>query len=582
MGSGANNDSQTGATAVFPRRSVRTDLGHLAWVARDVISHFKLSTLIVLILNLIGTAAGAAAVGALVLYARYLESGQPIQLAGMTIEPSRTTAGVIAFSAVMAALGLCSAACLYFTQWLVGRMTIRYLRMCVQRLVNVAADPAYAGWASIVPGRPHRVLHELTGRSARMTAMIMRRMVQVILPVIVFIIAATCLVAVSPLLTALLIPQMAAYLALLYRVMRGVTMNQAQFLEINRESRGDLRDALKDITESSLPVERKLDLASQCLQTPERELTDDLFARRRLADDRAHLLNTTFFVLCVQVLFVFFAIQAGRDGHSWSELLLYIVALRFAVTELRRVTATLVFISRLLPVFVPYRDFMRAAEELRQAHARQRTPKQPLPDRISIHCEGEPMLGSASGLELRRGSILWVLQSWRPSRSDLEAVAVQLERAARQSLDLLTRAQFVNALDGDNPSAGGFHLNGTPGAAIAAAQPSHEVCMVCGLELKGVDDRTVAKFADEIAGGFMVVVAKNPKLALDPSFKLLRGRVSGVVVMRDGCVAACGDLDWLKTNLAPIRAALMARTAVGDDDVELDGGDDGDDDDMEL
>jgi hypothetical protein len=549
-------------------------------VARDVVSHFKLTTLTVLILNLIGTAAGAAAVGALVLYARYLESGEPIHLAGMTIEPSRTTAGVIGFSTVMAALGLCSAACLYAMQWLVGRMTIRYLRMCVQRLVNVAADPVYAGWASIVPGRPHRVLHELTGRSARMTAMIMRRMVQVILPVIVFVIAASCLVAVSPLLTALLIPLMAAYLVLLYRVMRSVTMNQAQFLEINRESRGDLRDALKDITESSLPVERRMELAAQCMQTPERELTDDLFTRRRLADDRAHLLNTTFFVLCVQVLFVFFAIEAGRNGHSWSELLLYIVALRFAVLELRRVTATMVFISRLLPVFVPYRDFMRAAEELRRAHATHEAPDQPLPDRIAIRCEDQPIVSSASGVELRRGSILWVLQSWRPSRSDLEAVAVQLERAANRPLNLLARAQIVTGLNDDSPSPGALQLNGAPGATRTTSLPPHEVHMVSALELKSEDDRAVAQFMDHAAGGYTVMVAKNPRLALDASFKLVRDHVSGVVVMRDGRVEACGDLEWLKNNLASVRAMLASRKTDEDDDVDLDAADDGDDDDV--
>jgi ABC-type multidrug transport system fused ATPase/permease subunit len=568
----------------------------LKWVVRDGWRHFRAAFVGVLALNLIGTALGAATVAGIVLYARYLESGQPVGITGWELQPPQTVAGIIALATVMCVLGLISAAALYSMQWLSGRIVISYWRLCMRRLLRICADPAYAGWASLVPGRPQAAVWNLAGHSARITAVILRRLLLITLPVIVFMIATTCLIAVSPVLTGLLVPLMLAYLVLLHRITRAVVRQQADYLRASRGARAELRESIElanahDGAEAGAETSE----VERSLESPQRIRAEELYARRRLADDRVHLLNTVFFVVCVFVLFAFFSIQVGTSDHTWSELLLYVVALRFAVTELRRVTRMMVLMGRFVPLAARFRQFVEGAEALRRARAQSRESTPVLPDEITIECGAHLLWESSECVRMPRGSVLWVLLPWPPGRADLEAIPLRLQHAAREPLTLQGEAVHVvndhwpveieahssmNRVRHSHDQVATKERRAATASAETGPSSRRLVIVASGHDLRGIGARSIERMIGGYDQTFVILAARDPRVPLSSTFAGLADRTAGIVVMKDGEIVAGGNLEWLSDHLGPIRAALRRRTDDEVDDiVDDDDEDDADDDD---
>jgi hypothetical protein len=481
----------------------------------------------------------------------------------------------------------------------------------IERLLHIATNPAYAGWGSLLPGRPQAALARLSGYSAQITALIMRRVLNGILPLIIFLFASTALVVVNPVLTALLIPVLLAYLVPLYRITRGAAAIQVEYIRSNRAARTILRGVIARLTGLSMNADRKREEAKQCIAGPERMAVEDAYCRKRLAEDRVHLLNTVFFVVCAFVLFGYFGVAAGRGEQRWSELLLYIVALRFAVAELRRVTALMVMLSRCMPEFSRYRAFVDGAAAVRRSNEFASGQTALLPATLTLRCADSPILNGEPSLEVARGTIVWVLQPWKPTHVDLETIATRLwalagirglavdqtlcfagldeQDAPGTAVDVdaqdqwaqLGVAEKLREIVGHGEDAerrqAAQRLGPEATLTIAAGRllQSHEMIVIAAPVLRAMDESFVTSLMDMHRGGYVVLAAQDPRMVLAPEFDQLTDRVAGVVVLRDGKFIACGDIDWLQRHLSPLRTSLRPRAVEESDGSVLE--DDGDD-----
>ncbi|MCI0363941.1 MAG: hypothetical protein L0Y44_14830 [Phycisphaerales bacterium] len=617
-------------------QQLRTYLNRVAWIALDAVRRFRFAIVAVTILDIIGVLSGAAMLGGIVLLVKNAETPDPLVVWGISIPSVQNVPRMLAFAAVLAALGLLSAVSAYATKWLIGRIVIQYHNRCVKRLLQIVADPGCRGWQSAVEGPPYKAIIQLTGGDCRIISAALRHLLGIILPLATFLFATTALFVLDPLITLVLLPLAGLYIVPFYLINRGVARQQREFIRVNRTARGGLVEAIKNALAAGQHIDPAQQEPQACLSTQHWKRSEDLFCKRKLADDRMHLLNATFFVICLLGLFGFFAIQMHDGGGSWAAFLMYLVSLRFAISALRHVTSILVNISRYLPHVDRYCRFIERAEQIRKKRLKVNRSTQ-LPARFAIECSDHQLWNSAAQLEVRLGQAVWILIPWRPMHGDLEAVASALESRLNPPADLFTSAFFLAVPSAEiAPQSGVAAYPASPPiqskevepaattvAAAAALQDGTSPASTMRSQTALIDRtrepvpttrsdefaieqpeqalapsgaraifvsakvlaRTARNGADLVgparAHSCLFIVAGPTLEAAELATPGLPQKVAGGVVVRDSQIIACGDLDWLNSNLSSIRSFLQRDSAlhIGD---EADEADEGDEDDVEL
>jgi len=537
----------------FPRvhRQLRVYVDRVLWVTREGLRAYWPRILGVTALNTFGVLATAAVFLGVAAFARHLEKGgEPQSYLGIELAIS-TDAGALARSiAALALMGVLGALALYAAEWQIARIAAAYQRKCSLRLLAIAADPRFAGWQGLVDDAPRWAIQRLNS-AARITAFALRNVLRGILPVIVFIIAAAALIGVDPGLTAMLAPLVLVYLVPLYFINRGVARQQRAYKEAAPQAKRLLGEGLR-LIDSGEPAEAKLDWAAVAWDPPEHEQAARLFWKRRLANQRVQALNLVFFTVCLLGLFGFFGVktQAPEGERTWAEFLVFIVALRFVFYGVRQVTARLVKLSRFLPEYRAYTEFVDEAEGIRAGNARGGAAA--LPDVLVFRCGRDGQWGSVPRLRMQRSQSVVVLTPHRVTHGMLEAAAVRMAGALKEPADILRRSNLL-AQSADSVDA------------IVSADRETSIGDSGG--------ERMAPRADSGRGRYRFIIVDDAREALQLLEEIDRdgGSAAGVAVLEDRDIIACGDREWLAANLRAIEEHLIgARAAeVVEDDVEL-------------
>lgn len=612
MRAGRSRSARGAVTTRLITRQLRDYLGHIGWIAADAVHRWPGRIVVVTLLNLLGIAATVATFGGLILYARHLEAGDdPLRLLGLEVTLRDDPTFLAAYAALIAGVGLLAGAAVYYGEWFIARLTMRYQHRCTARLLRIAADPGFRGWAALLDPPARLAISRMAGIPLRLTAFAFRNMLQAILPACTFVVAAIVLVAVDPWLTLLLVPILAVYLVPLYFVNRGVARLHKAYMSTAPDARRNLSEGWRLLVDTGATPERKAEWIERDFDRDAQQTSALLFWKRKLSVARVQWVNTSFFVLCLIGLFIYFGVETQRGDRTWAEFLAFVVALRFAFGGVRQTTANFIKLSRFLPEYRAYIDFVEDAEAMKRERLASPQREEPLPDPIVIRCGRGGLWESAARLRIPRGGVVWILTADDPSEAELDALAVTLEEHAREEIDLLSRAAVharprferhltlaENALgpepderdlaslrewlasfgvldeidslpDGLDATADEEALStlslAARGAILAAPlRESGEVRIVAAHEISGVEPEAASgALACE---GLLVLVAADPDDVFDPTFEALNESAAGAIVLESRSIIAAGDLAWLESRAPEIRANLQrARVEAGGD-----------------
>jgi len=513
----------------------------------------------VVAINLFGVGSALASLAGALLYARHLERGERVfEVAGLELHFVETAAGFALYSLILIVIGILSALAIYLGEWFIARITVMYQHTLVTRILEVAADPLCAGWQLHFDESPKSAISRLAGIRTKLTAYAFRNMLRGILPIITFILSVWVLAYVDWRLTLAIVPIVAVWLIPLYLINRGVARLQKEYTRTSREARRTANAVYSGILESDDPPAGAQERARCAMDDPIHDRAAVMFWRRKLATRRVQAANTMLFVVCVIGLFLLFGLETAEGKRTWSEYIAYILALRFALSGIRQTTARFIKLSRYLPEYRAYTEFVDNAERIRAA--RTFASAEPLPDVLTLSLSGEKRWNSQRKIRLARGRVLWILTNEKPSVSVLGAYHAMIERAVR---------------NGGAPTMPAVLAAG----AIPAAPQKDMIIARAGVF---VGDQTEALVRAALDSRFLVLVTRDARLPLDDAFVPVRPAACGVVVADGWRLLGSGDLRWLESNLLEIVEAIQPRAEVGDDlasELELEDDDDDDDED---
>jgi ABC-type multidrug transport system fused ATPase/permease subunit len=576
-------------------------LNRAAWLVRDAFQHFRRRIFTIIFLSLAGISAATVGLGGLFLLARHLEKGMPIRLAGMTVIHAGNTGAILAVVALLVLMGILSGASLYYTEWLIARFAIDYRKRLLRRLLSTISDPAYDGWQAAINDIPLTFINRLSGSGTKITALALRHLLQGILPLLTFLFAAIAMIIIQPFLSGLLFPLIVCYLMPFYRMIRNVSRQSSALRAAEPKSKRKIKKAIDLVLETEVSPKQKMEMVRNGLESEEFDNAQMLFYQRKLADNRVQALNTTFFFSCFLILFAYFLLMVPSPERSWSELILFVVALRFTISGMRKVTSTIVKLSRFYPEYKTCMEFFDSVEKIRGHRIRTMKDARPLPASLPFRCGSSENGKVEKSVTVKKGQILWVIQPTPLSPGDLKAIAVWLENETRPSVDLLKNSGFHTDFQTDTPAtiaeiALGQKPDGnmekalwkefqrlgvdskffvlpnglnttTDDASIDTLSPEAMCAVHFGLPKPdralfmsaGPLSKLSPDFTKQLLSfpdAYYFLVTNNPKVVFRHAFSRLDESTAGIIIMNGPEIIDLGDLDWLKTNFTRISECL--------------------------
>ncbi len=505
----------------------------LAWVARDALPRWRSSVLLIVACNVLGLLTTLAAVGGVMAFARAAEKREPVNVLGRTFEINSGMGTLIGFGAVIALLGLISAACMFIADRLVLTLARRYHTLSAERAIALAADPRCRGWQIMLPESPRAIMLRLTGSGSRAMAFVLRDMLRIILPILAIAGSVGFLIYLDSKLTLALLPLTALYLLPLYLINRRVMRMQRLYRERSPEARREVGERLRDMLDEGHPPAHGDAIATGHAWAA---ALNGLYGRL-LADRRVQLLNAGFFILCLVAILLYFGVSAAEHGRPWSDLIFYLLALRYAMAAIKQSTALLAKFSRFFPEFHFYSRFIAQCEESK-AHADAAAAPASLPETLAIRIGRRSRWESQPTIRLHMPACLFVFVPAQPGHADMEAAMLRIQKRLADQHDLANLSTYIVNRDG-----------------LERLQTAmHRVAVLSGFAASRPEFAKIHEQRTDHLPGLMVIVDNDPvrclQLPLPPDHNV------HAVVIEDHRLIAGGNLRWLKLHHEEIAQSL--------------------------
>lgn len=552
---------QTFARARKVRGQFGRYVGALWWVVRDALPRWKWRVAAIVAGNFLGLAATVGAVGGVMQYARAAEHDHPLRILHFQIALGEGVRPLLLFGAAIAGLGLLAAACTYVTDRLILSLARQYQVACAHRALAIAADPLCRGWQIAGEHSPRAILARLSGGSSRVMGLMLRDLLRIILPTLTFIATVGFLFYVDSTLTLMLLPAAALYLLPLYLINRRVSRLQREYRERSSLARGEMSRRLRELLNSGRLESGVESLQREVFDGPDQRGALAALYGRLLADRRVHLLNASFFILCLVALLIFFGIQARDHARPWSDLIFYVLALRYAMTSLKQTTAMGAKFSRFFPEYSAYATFVINSRRTRIDRTSAITQSKSLPDVLTVRIGKQARWDSPRAIRIRTAQPVIILTAMSPSYADLEALALRMEQRLDEPFDLTTHAAFVAQVD-------------------AIERAPHDNLTLLVIEGSLATRPRVQQWLSARRPGELLMLAHDDVAAALELPENLRRPIGAVLICDGFRLVAGGELEWLRDHLEPITRFLHEQAESlrgrGGEDDSLDDDDDED------
>ncbi|MCK4911324.1 MAG: ABC transporter ATP-binding protein, partial [Thermodesulfovibrionales bacterium] len=381
-----------------------------SWLIRDSAWRFKGLVILVLATEFIGLGVHVSSVGFALYYAKAIQAGGLIEKFGYSIDP-RTSIELLFSVAVIVMLSLAVASTLIYISGIINlKLRWRYHKFCAIRVLErMDANLRYRGQEG--QRIDSDMLMKLVRVDSKSVGKILFMFTGMIVPSLASAVALAALFYLLPLLTVVLAAMMSVFIVFLYKVnIKGAnsTMNRERYAPISGK---EIKDVFRRILYSSIPLPKQGAWMQQKLFN--RGATKkffDAYEGRLKAPLSSTLVNDILLAGTLFVIIMMIGSKIITSGSGWGELAIYVVALQYALVNIKKATLKITVINRFYPRMKRYFNFLSLNEPT--------GPVEPL-EEVDIIVGPEPIGGSLDALSPRKGSVTCVISPEPPSRATL-------------------------------------------------------------------------------------------------------------------------------------------------------------------
>jgi ABC-type multidrug transport system fused ATPase/permease subunit len=330
----------------------------LRWLLLDSLWRKKYLTLVILGTGFLGVAFQVKVFGLVVYYAQRFSSGEKINFAKYTFDPRTSIELLLTGSIAVVILLFLSTLCTYFSRRSTLRMGREYEEFCAKRvfcLLGKGNDVFSAD--EEVKGESY--LYRLAKTDSRYANRVLRMMLSLVIPSITLLVAIAVLFYIKHSLTLIVTLLAGVFLFYQYRASRQAARHSKEFETLTSASARGYRTLIQHFRQQPANQTGRDMVEHLFAGGPVKKQLDSYEGRLRSVEN-SRLISGIFMSMILGFILLVMGMDIIHSGIGWGSLLVYLLALRFAMTNLQTVFSQITGINRFYPQVLRYFLFVQS------------------------------------------------------------------------------------------------------------------------------------------------------------------------------------------------------------------------------
>jgi hypothetical protein len=322
-------------------------------MVREAIWKRKWRVAMVLGTDLLSVGAQVGAITIALSYARMMQRGQlfTISQLGISVDPRESMWLLAAATAGALIAWQVSSLTRFFSDKTALRLSIGFEETCFLRVLSSLTNRLHL--SDELHGTPKQLSDIIRCSTAyvRQTGVASRVLLETIIPFVVFCISFSTLMITSVLLTGLVVLLCVLFMPMIWKINRQGVFSSKDFFALQPKAGTAKRNMIQNLTSSHTPRPLEPGHFEPVITETEIGKADDAFGRRMLVVQKSQMATQCLMGLGIATVMAVFGFQSLRHSQGWGSLVVYIIALRYCLTNLGRVSSALANLNRLYPSF---------------------------------------------------------------------------------------------------------------------------------------------------------------------------------------------------------------------------------------
>ena len=396
----------------------------ILWLLKDSVLRLKKSIILVLVLSKVSVLTQAATFILIILYIRKLSVGEHsisiLDEHRILLYPQSSNYYIYIVAVVIFTLIVLSEIGMYVSRRNTLNLDRRYNEICSRRVIeNVSSEKIFSKDVIQQSLLSKNVILRAGMKDSRCCGIVLRKLLDSIIPMLTVFFAFGILIYLNWKLTLLVLLFLCVYIILQASVSRKAAHYATTCEQISPIARRKFAEWIQYYQYASLPAPFSSSALDDLYHKGPLKTSLDAYIGRILTISESRLVTGLFSGLIFSLVFVFMAAKKSGSSINWGVVLTYLIALRFALINLKSLFVQVTTINRMYPSVNRYFCFLRSFEKTIDH-------KGPVPNQFDINVNGQIFSKSKKTVHLEPGSCMALITSYPLDRYSMGMILSSL------------------------------------------------------------------------------------------------------------------------------------------------------------
>gem|GEM_PF-578378 len=415
----------------------------LKLIAADSVWRFKKESFFILLTGFLGTSFQLLTIGLALYYAHTLEKGGIIKLLGLEFQARTSMALLFLLGMGVLPLLLLSAGLIYFSKTKTIALMRKYEEFCAKRIFSLFGSSIKVWMPPEQSFNNDRTISRLVRIDSRNNSRVLGIILAIVVPTIILLVSICTLFYTNIFLTCLMLVFFGIASFFQYKINIVGVRNSTRMENYVRDYVVEYNQIIQRQKNLSNPLpENEAWFENELFSSDKIKRYMDAYVGRLKVLETSHFVSNILFAIAIFMLLLIMGTRIIFKADNWSNLVIYLIALRYVLVNLRQLNRQITNINRFYPQIKRYFLFLKNTET-----SRENRTLDPVSYMIQAANSTE---NSLKTWQLSKGSKLGLVSAVKLNRYSLEFMFnCLLGHSGRESRNALESVWFM-ALDYGN------------------------------------------------------------------------------------------------------------------------------------
>jgi ABC-type multidrug transport system fused ATPase/permease subunit len=387
----------------------------IIWILKNSVFKYRGLAFLIIVAGVMGVVFQIKIFALIIYYARKFSSGDSIVLLDYVINPRESWKLLIAFSTGISLLLMFSYLCAYMSYRLSLKLARKFETVCAEIVFKLLMSNHIVELPSDKNAAKEKYILRLVRGDATWGYRFLISLMSMVVPALTLLVALATLFYLEMLLSSVIIIFIGLFAIIQLKINRKATTFTLDYERTSPLALVEMRSLLNKIKYG-------FNTRDDCISTEKvlssggiKKQQDAFFGRYNIVRQSAFA-SGIFLSVTLGLTLLFMGTSIIIDGHGWERLLVYLVALRYALTNMQTVFSNITGVNRYYPQVSRIFTFIKSFEQNKPTDTA-------LPDEYQVKLPQPFIQQSDNELLLRKGMRVAMVTAIRPNRYTLASLA---------------------------------------------------------------------------------------------------------------------------------------------------------------